>query len=69
MEKITGIIGRDQLIELTRGEIKKGKHELLSGPVGIGKSAILNATVTQYAGSVQRPVIRLQDHQAKGQGT
>jgi hypothetical protein len=45
--------------------IKKGKHVLLTGPVGIGKSAVLAAALeTVPAGRI---VIRLYDHQAKGQ--
>ena len=65
MDRITGIIGRDALIEETRREIRKGKHVLLSGPVGIGKSAVLAAALAAVPAG--RILIRLFDHQAKGQ--
>lgn len=45
MEKITGLIGRDELISDVVREIKKGKHVVLTGPVGIGKSAVLQAAL------------------------
>ncbi len=65
MEKITGLIGRDALVETARQEIKKGKHVLLTGTLGIGKSAVLAAVLeTVPAGRI---VLRLYDHQAKGQ--
>jgi len=35
------IFGRDELISQVATEIKKGKHVVLSGPTGIGKSAVL----------------------------
>jgi energy-coupling factor transporter ATP-binding protein EcfA2 len=41
MRHITGLIGRDALLDEAVREIKKGKHVLLTGPVGIGKSAVL----------------------------
>jgi len=67
MEKITGLIGRDQLIDETRKEIKKGKNVLLSGPIGIGKSSILQAALESFINAGKQTVIRLTDHQAKGQ--
>ncbi|MCB0066637.1 MAG: ATP-binding protein [Chromatiaceae bacterium] len=45
MEKITGLIGRDELVKDVVREIKKGKHVVLTGPVGIGKSAVLQAAL------------------------
>ena len=39
------LIGRDPLIAEVVREIKKGKHVVLTGPVGIGKSAVLMAAL------------------------
>jgi energy-coupling factor transporter ATP-binding protein EcfA2 len=66
MDKIVGLIGRDELVADLLGEIRKGKHVILTGPVGIGKSAVLKAALEQADGSIEL-VIRLHDHQAKGQ--
>jgi MoxR-like ATPase len=41
MEKITVLIGRDDLVAQVVREIKKGQHVVLTGPVGISKSAVL----------------------------
>jgi energy-coupling factor transporter ATP-binding protein EcfA2 len=41
MKKITGLIGRGDLVKGVLSEIRKGKHVLLSGPIGVGKSAVL----------------------------
>ncbi|AGA89381.1 hypothetical protein Thimo_0529 [Thioflavicoccus mobilis 8321] len=41
----TSLIGRDPLIAEVVREIKKGKHVVLTGPVGIGKSAVLMAAL------------------------
>ncbi len=45
MQKITGLIGRDDLVAQVVREIKKGKHVVLTGPVGMGKSAVLEAAL------------------------
>lgn len=45
MEKVTGLIGRDELVKDVVREIRKGKHVVLTGPVGIGKSAVLQAAL------------------------
>ena len=45
MRKITGLIGRDDLVAEVVREIKKGKHVVLTGSVGIGKSAVLEAAL------------------------
>ena len=47
-------------------EIKKSKHVILTGPVGIGKSAVLRAALEKVSGQVEL-LIKLHDHQAKGQ--
>ena len=65
MEDITGILGRDGLIEEARKELKKGKHLLLSGPIGIGKSVVLAKALD--AQPARRLIFRLFDQQAKGQ--
>ena len=41
MRHITGLIGRDDLVTDVVREIRKGKHVLLTGPTGVGKSAVL----------------------------
>ncbi len=45
MKDITGLVGRDDLVSQVVREIKKGKHVVLTGPVGIGKSAVLEAAL------------------------
>jgi energy-coupling factor transporter ATP-binding protein EcfA2 len=47
MKRITGLIGRDALVADVVREIRKGKHVLLTGPVGVGKSAVLRAAIWQ----------------------
>ncbi|MEY6431233.1 ATP-binding protein [Thioalkalicoccus limnaeus] len=39
------LVGREALIDQVVREIKKGKHVVLTGPVGIGKSAVLRAAL------------------------
>lgn len=45
MDEIVGLIGREALVADLVAEIRKGKHVILSGPVGIGKSAVLKAAL------------------------
>ncbi len=45
MKDITGLIGRDALVEKAAQEVRKGRHVLLTGPVGVGKSAVLEAVI------------------------
>jgi energy-coupling factor transporter ATP-binding protein EcfA2 len=66
MDEIVGLIGRDEVVADLAAEIRKGKHVILTGPVGIGKSAVLKAALEQVSGKVEL-LIRLHDHQAKGQ--
>jgi energy-coupling factor transporter ATP-binding protein EcfA2 len=66
MDEIVGLIGRDELVSDLVAEIRKGKHVILIGPVGIGKSAVLKAALEQVSGKVEL-LVRLHDHQAKGQ--
>jgi hypothetical protein len=82
MHAITGLLGRDALVDQVVREVRKGKHVLLTGPTGIGKSAVLHAALdrAERHGREADPVgeerraadggttlIRLTDHQAKGQ--
>lgn len=66
MDDIVGLIGRDEVVADLAAEIRKGKHVILTGPVGIGKSAVLKAALDRL-GDRLALVIRLHDHQAKGQ--
>ena len=45
MKLITGLIGRDDRVEQIAREARKGRHLILTGPVGIGKSAVLEAVI------------------------
>ena len=67
MQHVTGLIGRDALIEAIAREARKGHHLLLTGPVGIGKSAVLEAALDRLLLRQQRTVLYLSEHQAKGQ--
>ena len=67
MKLITGLIGRDELVEQIAREARKGRHLLLTGPVGIGKSAVLEAAIERLLVRQNRIVIQVGEHQAKGQ--
>ena len=67
MKAITGLLGRDDLVETVAREARKGRHLLLTGPVGIGKSAVLDAALDRLLLRQQRTVLHLSEHQAKGQ--
>ncbi len=47
------LVGREALVSQIVRELRKGKHVLLTGPVGIGKSAVLNAALQQLTGRRQ----------------
>lgn len=66
MDDMVGLLGRDEVVANLVAEIKKGKHVILTGPVGIGKSAVLRAALEQVKDKVGW-LITLHDHQAKGQ--
>ena len=66
MDSIVGLIGRDDVVADLVTEIRKGKHVILTGPVGIGKSAVLREALVQVSSKIGE-VIKLHDHQAKGQ--
>ncbi len=67
MKTITGLIGREALVEQIAREARKGRHLLLTGPAGIGKSAVLEAVIDRLLLRQQRVVIQVSEHQAKGQ--
>ena len=50
LQKITGLIGRDELVKKVLKEIRMKRHIVLTGKIGAGKSAILEAV----ARSVER---------------
>lgn len=66
MDDIVGLMGRELLVSNLVAEIRKGKHVILVGPVGIGKSAVLKAALANVGDKVEL-LIKLHDHQAKGQ--
>ena len=66
MDNLIGLVGRQSLVGDLVAEIKKGKHVILTGPVGIGKSAVLKAALASVSDQVEL-LIKLYDHQAKGQ--
>lgn len=66
MDEIVGLMGRDDLVADLVAEIRKGKHVILTGSVGIGKSAVLRAALEKVSDRVGL-VIKLHDYQAKGQ--
>jgi MoxR-like ATPase len=45
MREITGLVGREPLVEKVAQEVRKGRHVLLTGPVGVGKSSVLEAVL------------------------
>ena len=66
MDSIVGLIGRDDVVADLIAEIRKGKHVILTGTVGIGKSAVLREALEQVSSKIGE-LIKLHDHQAKGQ--
>jgi energy-coupling factor transporter ATP-binding protein EcfA2 len=66
MIMITGLIGRDALVEQIAREARKGRHLILTGPVGIGKSAVLEAVIDRLLLRQQGVVIQVSEQQAKG---
>ena len=47
MQALTGLIGRDALVEKIVREVRKGRHIILTGTVGVGKSALLEAVLAR----------------------
>lgn len=67
MRHITGMIGREELIEKITREARKGRHLLLTGPAGVGKSTILEAVIDRLIVRQDLTLIHVNEHQAKGQ--
>jgi len=55
IQKQSGIIGREQELERALAAIRAGKHLMIEGPVGVGKT-VLAVAVAKYLG---RPVLRV----------
>jgi hypothetical protein len=67
MKQITGLIGRDELVETVARAARKGHHLLLTGPVGVGKSAVLETALDRLLARQHLTVLQVGAHQAKGQ--
>ena len=67
MKHVTGLIGRDELIEQVAREARKGRHLLLTGRPGIGKSTVLEAVIDRLIVRQDLTLIHVNEHQAKGQ--
>ena len=67
MRHVTGLIGREELIEKITREARKGRHLLLTGPPGIGKSTLLEAVIDRLIVRRDLIVLHVNEHQAKGQ--
>ncbi len=67
MKHVTGLIGRDDLIEQVAREARKGRHLLLTGRPGIGKSSVLEAVLDRLIVRRDLIVLHVNEHQAKGQ--
>ena len=67
MKHVTGLIGRDELIERVTREARKGRHLLLTGRPGIGKSTVLEAVLDRLIVRRDLVILHVNEHQAKGQ--
>jgi energy-coupling factor transporter ATP-binding protein EcfA2 len=67
VKHVTGLIGRDELIEHVTREARKGRHLLLTGRPGIGKSTVLEAVLDRLIVRRDLTLIHVNEHQAKGQ--
>ena len=67
MKHVTGLLGRDDLIEQVAREARKGRHLLLTGRPGIGKSTVLEAVLDRLIVRRDLIVLHVNEHQAKGQ--
>lgn len=45
MKDVTGLVGRDDLVEKAAQEFRKGRHIILTGEAGSGKSAVLEGVL------------------------
>ena len=67
MKRITGLIGRDDLVEKIAREARKGRHLVLTGRPGVGKSAVLEAALDRLMLRQETILLHVHEHQAKGQ--
>ena len=67
MKHVTGLIGRDDLIERVTREARKGRHLLLTGRPGIGQSTVLEAVLDRLIVRRDLVILHVNEHQAKGQ--
>ena len=54
-------------METVAREARKGRHLLLTGPVGVGKSAVLEAALDRLLARQHLTLLHVNEHQAKGQ--
>jgi MoxR-like ATPase len=62
MKHVTGLIGRDALIEAIAREARKGRHLLLTGRPGIGKSTMLEAVIDRLIVRRDLTLIHVTEH-------
>lgn len=48
LQEIAGLVGRDEFVDVVARELRKERHVVLTGPVGVGKSAVLDAVLTKW---------------------
>lgn len=53
MDEIVELMGREHVVADLVAEIRKGKHVILVGPVGIGKSAVLKAALANVGDKLE----------------
>lgn len=63
----TSLIGHHEFTESITHETRKERHLLLTGPVRIRKSAVLEAVIDQLLLRQNKTVIPIHEYQAKGQ--
>lgn len=61
----TGLIGRDAILSGTEQDLSQGKHLLITGPHGVGKTALLQAMAKRYQG--EHTLVFVTDHHLKNQ--
>lgn len=61
----TGLIGRDAILSSTEQDLSHGRHLLITGPHGVGKTALLKAMAKRYQG--MHTLVFITDHHLKNQ--